>query len=89
MTRIVIPNECEESFPSIFILCGRVQLMNHFVARYFLFFFFIQLSNHFGGDAPVDDVIGLDVAGFLLGAPQCRLDEIHDSFVGRPAGIAK
>jgi len=31
MTRIVIPNECEESFPSIFILCGRVQLMNHFV----------------------------------------------------------
>ena len=31
MTRIVIPNECEESFPSIFILCERVQLMNHFV----------------------------------------------------------
>ena len=33
MTRIVIPNECEESFPSIFILCGRVQLMNHFVGK--------------------------------------------------------
>ena len=33
MTRIVIPNECEESFPSIFILCGRVQLMNHFVVN--------------------------------------------------------
>jgi hypothetical protein len=33
MTRIVIPNECEESFPSIFILCGRVQLMNHFVVK--------------------------------------------------------
>jgi len=31
MTRIVIPNECEESFPSIFILCGRVQLLKHFV----------------------------------------------------------
>jgi hypothetical protein len=34
MTRIVIPNECEESFPSIFILCGRVQLMNHFVVKF-------------------------------------------------------
>ena len=33
MTRIVIPNECEESFPSIFILCGRVQLMIHFVVN--------------------------------------------------------
>jgi hypothetical protein len=33
MTRIVILNECEESFPSIFILCGRVQLMIHFVVN--------------------------------------------------------
>ena len=33
MTRIVIPNECEESFPSIFILCRRVQLMNYFVVN--------------------------------------------------------
>ena len=33
MTRIVIPNECAESFPSIFTLCGRVQLMKHFVVN--------------------------------------------------------
>ena len=33
MTRIVIPNECEESFPSISILCGRVQLIIHFVVN--------------------------------------------------------
>src|SRR6476660_10009958 len=33
MTRIVILNECEESFPSIFILCGQVQLMIHFVVN--------------------------------------------------------
>ena len=55
----------------------------------FLFFFFIQLSNDFSRHTPVDDVIGLNAAGFLLGAPQRRLDEIHDRFVRRASGVAK
>ena len=58
-------------------LCFKVGIL--LAGDIFLFFFFIQLSNHFGGDAPVDDVIGLDAAGFLLGTPQRRLDKIHDS----------
>ena len=47
MTRIVIPNECEESFPSIFILCGRVQLMKHFVVR--KKFFQYSQNRHYKG----------------------------------------